>query len=130
MVSNSTNGTTFASIGPNLTQLTVSADTVSGTDLASWLEYMHDEWEGGEGLGITISTDNGNLNAQFEMPAYTSGLKRVQWVTNVGSGTKYLVIDWGGVISNSHQGDSWSFTNKSAIDFVTNAYIEITLSQQ
>ena len=128
MVSNSTNGTTFASVGPNLTQLTVSADTVSGTDLTSYLEFMYDSYKQGDDLDITISTDNGNLNATYQMPAYTSGVERVQWVTNVGSGTEYLVIDWGGVVSNSHQGDSWSFTNNTSTDFVTAAYIEINLA--
>ena len=129
MVSNSTNGTTFASVGPNLTQLTVSADTVSGTDFTTWLYgYIYDSWKGGDDLEITISTDNGNLNAIYQMPAYTSGVERVQWVTNVGSGTEYLVIDWGGVISNSHSGDSWSFINNSEPDFVTAAYIEINLA--
>ena len=77
---------------------------------------------------ITISTDNGNLSATYQMPAYTSGVERVQWVTNVGSGTEYLVIDWGGVISNSHSGNSWSFTNNTGTDFVTAAYIEVTLA--
>ena len=129
MVSNSTNGTTFASVGPNLTQLTISADTLSGTDLTNWLYgFIYDSWKGGDDLDITISTDNGNLNATYQMPAYTSGIERVQWVTNVGSGTEYLVIDWGGVISNSHSGDSWSFTNNPATDFVTAAYIEINLA--
>ncbi len=128
MVSNSTNGTTFASVGPNLTQLTVSGDTLSGTDLSNYLEFMYDSYMGGDPLEITISTDNGNLNAIFQMPAYTSGVERVKWITNVGSGTEYLVIDWGGVISNSHNGDSWSFTNNTGTDFVTAAYIEVTLA--
>ena len=126
MVSNTANGTNFASVGSNLTQLTISAETVSGTDFTSYLYgYIYDSWKSGDDLEISISTDNGGLNSSFQMPGYVSGVERVQWITNVGSGTEYLVIDWGGVVSNSHSGDSWSFTNNPSEDFVTAARIEV-----
>ena len=127
MVSNTANGTNFASVGPNLTKLTISAETVNGTDHTSLYYFLYESYEGGDDLEITISTDNGGLNASFQMPGYVSGVERVQWVTNVGSGTEYLVIDWGGVVSNSHSGDSWSFTNNPSEDFVTAARIEIDI---
>lgn len=127
MVSNTANGTNFASVGSNLTQLTISAETVSGTDFTSYLyDYIYDSWKAGDTLTISISTDNGGLNASFQMPGY-DGTDAVQWITNVGSGTEYLVIDWGSIISNSHSGDSWSFTNNPSTEFVTAARIEVDL---
>lgn len=127
MVSNTANGTNFASVGSNLTQLTISAETVSGTDFTSYLyDYIYDSWKAGDTLTISISTDNGGLNASFQMPGY-DGVDTVHWITNVGSGTEYLVIDWGSIISNSHSGDSWSFTNNPSEDFVTAARIEVGL---
>ena len=101
----STGGTSLNAVGPNTFGIWLS---VIDHDENNWDDFLMNSvkgrLDGGNNVGVTVQTDNGNLSASFTL---TPG--NVNVTRNLYDGEYYIAFDYFPGVNWQHSGNNWAF---------------------